>query len=67
MQRSQVERELVMQVRRRSWLRAGSASEEIESSETMKIKPNRSYHLCIVLCSIVIGQNHVRDKHSMNI
>lgn len=29
-------------------------------------KPNRSYRLCIVLSSIVIGQNHVRDKHSMN-
>lgn len=29
-------------------------------------KPNRSYRLCIVLSSILIGQNHVRDKHSMN-
>lgn len=29
-------------------------------------KPNRSYRLCIVLSSIVIGQNHVRDKHCMN-
>lgn len=29
-------------------------------------KLNRSYHLCIVLSFIVIGQNHIRDKHSMN-